>query len=42
MTSGDAAGEVGKITGYNGTTKVLTLSPGLNTTPSNTDTFTIF
>jgi len=42
MTSGDAAGEVSKITGYNGTTKVLTLSPGLNTTPSNTDTFTIF
>ncbi len=42
MTSGNAAGEIGKISDYNGTTKVLTLNPGLSTTPANTDTFTIF
>jgi hypothetical protein len=42
MTSGNAAGEVSKITAYNGTTKVITLAPGLSTAPADTDTFTIF
>ena len=42
MTSGNAAGEISKITAYNGTTKVITMSPGLKTAPSDTDTFTIF
>jgi hypothetical protein len=42
MTSGSAAGEISKISAYNGTTKVITLSPGLKTAPANTDTFTIF
>jgi len=42
MTSGNAAGEISKISAYNGTTKVITLDPGLSTTPANSDTFTIF
>ena len=42
MTSGNAAGEIGKISAYNGSTKVVTLNPGLSTTPANSDTFTIF
>jgi hypothetical protein len=42
MTSGNAAGEIGKISAYNGSTKVVTLTPGLSTTPANSDTFTIF
>jgi hypothetical protein len=42
MTSGTAAGEISRISAYNGSTKVITLSPGLKTAPANTDTFTIF
>lgn len=42
MTGGSASGEISIITAYNGTTKVITLSPGLKTAPANTDTFTIF
>jgi len=42
MTSGNAAGEISKITAYGGTSKVITLSPGLSTVPADTDTFTIF
>ena len=42
MTSGTAAGEISRISAYDGSTKVITLSPGLKTAPANTDTFTIF
>ena len=40
FTSGDASGEGGTITDYNGTTKVVTFSPAV-TAPSSTDGYAI-
>jgi hypothetical protein len=42
LTGGTGAGQAGYITGYNGTTKVATVSAAWATAPDNTTTFAIF
>jgi hypothetical protein len=41
LTSGDLAGQVKRITGYNGTSKTITVSGGFTAAPSEGDTFAI-
>lgn len=41
FTSGNLNGQIRRISGYNGTTKVITLDPALTSAPADNDTFTI-
>lgn len=41
FTSGSLAGQVKKVTGYDGTTKFITVSPAFTGTPSASDTFSL-
>lgn len=41
FTSGDAAGQGGTITDFNATTKVVTFTPAVDTSPSSTDGYAI-
>ena len=39
LTSGDLVGQVKKVTGYNGTSKVITVAGGFTGTPADAVTF---